>query len=74
MWPSDARSRISRFIDVGVLDEYLPMNLGLDLLIATAFKGLTLFDTLGSILKLIGFSVLAMLAATFIFSKKPTLG
>ena len=62
------------FIDVGVLDEYLPMNLGLDLLIATAFKGLTLFDTLGSILKLIGFSVLAMLAATFIFSKKPTLG
>ncbi len=62
------------FIDVGALDEFLPMNQGLDLMIATAFKGLTLIDAFGAILKLVGFTVIAMLAATYIFSKKPTLG
>jgi hypothetical protein len=62
------------FIDVGVLDEILPMNLGLDVLIATAFKGLTLFDVLDSILKLLGFTVGVILLAAFIYGKKPTLG
>ena len=61
------------FIDVGFLDEILPMNLGLNVLIATAFKGLTLFDVWPSIATLLGFSVVAVLAASFIFSKKPTL-
>ena len=62
------------FIDVGFLDEILPMNLGLDVLIATAFKGLTLFDVLDSILKLLGFTVGIILLAAFIYGKKPTLG
>ncbi|MHA1959262.1 MAG: ABC transporter permease [Candidatus Thorarchaeota archaeon] len=62
------------FIDVGVLDEILPMNQGLQVLIDTAFKGLTLVDVLAPVLKLVGFSIIAILAATFIFSKKPTLG
>ncbi|UCE10079.1 MAG: ABC transporter permease [Candidatus Thorarchaeota archaeon] len=62
------------FIDVGILDEILPMNQGLQVLIDTAFKGLTLVDVLEPVMKLVGFSALAILGATFIFSKKPTLG
>ncbi|RDE13830.1 MAG: hypothetical protein C4K49_08085, partial [Candidatus Thorarchaeota archaeon] len=62
------------FVDVGVLDEYMPMNQGLKLLIDTAFKGLSLVEVLAPILKLLAFSVGAILIATFIFSKKPTLG
>ncbi|MGV9170485.1 MAG: ABC transporter permease [Promethearchaeia archaeon] len=62
------------FIDVGALDEILPLNQGLDLLISTAFKGLNIFEVWLPIMKLLGFSLLAILAATVIFSKKPTLG
>jgi ABC-2 type transport system permease protein len=62
------------FIDVGILDNYLPMNQGMGLLIDTAFKGLSLLDVLDRIVTLLGFSVIAMLAASYIFSKKPTLG
>ena len=62
------------FLDVGILDRILPMNQGLNLLIDTAFKGLSLLEVLDRILTLAGFSVLAILAATFIFSRKPTLG
>ncbi|MHA2351393.1 MAG: hypothetical protein ACXADL_17385, partial [Candidatus Thorarchaeota archaeon] len=62
------------FIDVGILDEILPMNQGLQLLIDTGFKGLTLIDVWFPVLKMMAFSVLAILTATFIFSKKPTLG
>ncbi len=62
------------FIDVGILDNYLPMNQAMGLLVDTAFKGLSLLDVLDRILKLLGFSVIAMLAASYIFSKKPTLG
>ncbi|MFW9800037.1 MAG: ABC transporter permease [Candidatus Thorarchaeota archaeon] len=61
------------FIDVGALDEILPLNQGMNLLIATAFKGLTLVDVWSSVLRLLAFSVMAILLASFIFSKKPTL-
>jgi len=62
------------FIDVGIMDRILPMNQGLNLLIDTAFKGLTLLEVIDRVLILFGFSAAAILAATFIFSKKPTLG
>lgn len=62
------------FINVGALDEILPMNQGLKLLIDTAFKGLSLLQVFDRILKLVAFSVFAILAATFIFARKPTLG
>ncbi|MEM2142609.1 MAG: ABC transporter permease [Candidatus Thorarchaeota archaeon] len=61
------------FIDVGILDRFLPLNLGLKVLVATAFKGLSLLDVIDKVVVLLGFSVMAILAATFIFSKKPTL-
>ena len=62
------------FLDVGVLDRILPMNQGLNLLIDTAFKGLTILEVIDRVLILFGFSAVAILAATFIFSRKPTLG
>ncbi|TFF84593.1 ABC transporter permease [Candidatus Thorarchaeota archaeon] len=62
------------FIDVGALDGILPMNQGLNLLIDTAFKGLSLLQVIDRVLILLAFSVFAMLAATFIFARKPTLG
>jgi ABC-2 type transport system permease protein len=62
------------FLDVGVLDRILPMNQGMNLLIDTAFKGLTILEVIDRVLILFGFSAIAILAATFIFSKKPTLG
>ena len=62
------------FIDVGALDQILPMNQGLQLLTNTAFKGLSLLQVMDKILTLLGFSVLAILAATFVFARKPTLG
>lgn len=62
------------FIEVGFLDEILPLNQGMKLLIDTAFKGLSLFDVWLPTVKLLGFSVFAILASSFIFGKKPTLG
>ncbi|TFF93572.1 ABC transporter permease [Candidatus Thorarchaeota archaeon] len=62
------------FIDVGVIDEVMPLNQALKVLIDTAFKGLTLAEVVDPILRLLAFSVGTILLATFIFSKKPTLG
>ncbi|TFG29287.1 ABC transporter permease [Candidatus Thorarchaeota archaeon] len=62
------------FIDVGALNDILPMNQGNALLIDTAFKGLSLLQVLDRILTLCAFTVFAILAATFIFARKPTLG
>ncbi len=61
------------FIDVGVLDEFLPLNQGLKLLIDTAFKGLSLLDVSSRIIRLLGASALSILAATVIFSRKSAL-
>ncbi|MGY5859946.1 MAG: ABC transporter permease [Candidatus Thorarchaeota archaeon] len=62
------------FIDVGALNDILPMNQGNALLIDTAFKGLTLLQVFDRILTLCAFTVFAILAATWIFARKPTLG
>ncbi|MFW9843704.1 MAG: ABC transporter permease [Candidatus Thorarchaeota archaeon] len=62
------------FIDVGALNDILPMNQGNALLIDTAFKGLSLLQVLDRILTLFAFTVFAILAATFVFARKPTLG
>lgn len=61
------------FVDVGVLDQYMPMNQSMKLLIDTAFKGLALQQLLLPISKLLAFSIGAILLATFVFSKKGTL-
>lgn len=61
------------FIDVGWLNEVLPLNLGMSVLIDTAFKGLSLLDIIDAILRLLAISLGMILAASFIFSRKPTL-
>lgn len=61
------------FIDVGYLNEILPLNLGMSVLIDTAFKGLTLFDIWDAVVRLLAVSVGLILASSFIFSMKPTL-
>jgi len=62
------------FIDVGAIDEILPMNQGMTLILDTTLKGLTFLDGWAEIAKLAMFALVAILASTFIFSKKPTLG
>lgn len=62
------------FIDVGALNDILPMNQGNALLIDTAFKGLSLLQVLDRILTLCAFTIIAILTATFVFARKPTLG
>ncbi|MBY8997221.1 MAG: ABC transporter permease [Candidatus Thorarchaeota archaeon] len=62
------------FLDVGVLDRILPMNQGMNLLIDTAFKGLSILEVIDRVLVLFAFSGIAILTATFVFSRKPTLG
>lgn len=62
------------FIEVGALNDILPMNQGLKLLVDTAFKGLTFLQVFDRILVLVGFSIFAILTATFVFARKPTLG
>ena len=62
------------FLDVGILDRILPMNQGMNLLIDTAFKGLSILDVIDRVLTLFAFSAFAILAATFVFARKPTLG
>lgn len=61
------------FIDVGAIDEFLPLNQGMKLLLDTSLKGLSLLDVWLPVLKLVGFTIAAILAATFVFSRKPTL-
>ncbi len=62
------------FIDVGAINDWLPLNQGMKLLLDTTLKGFSLFDVWIPIAKLVGFTIVAILAATYIFSKKPTLG
>ena len=62
------------FLDVGILDRILPMNQGMNLLIDTAFKGLSILEVLDRVFTLFAFSAFAILAATFVFARKPTLG
>jgi len=62
------------FLDVGILDRILPMNQGMNLLIDTAFKGLSILEVVDRVLTLFAFSAFAILAATFVFARKPTLG
>ncbi len=61
------------FIEVGYLNEILPLNLGMSVLIDTAFKGLSLLDIWDAIARLLAVSVGLILASSFIFSMKPTL-
>ena len=61
------------FMDVGVIDEVYPLNLGRVMIIDTAFKGISIFEFFNEIM-LIGIVSLAfMLLAWLVFTKRTTL-
>lgn len=61
------------FLDVGIVDELYPLNLGRIMIIDTAFKGISIFDFTREIVLILGVSLFMILAAWGIFTKKTTL-
>jgi len=58
------------FIDVGELNNWLPMNLAKDILLSTAFKGLSLWDIGDKIIRLIIFCFASSLFSLIVFWRK----
>lgn len=61
------------FIDVGIISEFLPMNLGMSLIQETAFKGLALIATIPEITRILIFIVGAIVIAIIVMWRKRTL-
>jgi hypothetical protein len=61
------------FLDVGIVDELYPLNLGRIMIIDTAFKGISIFDFIREIVLILGVSLAMIVAAWGIFAKKTTL-
>ncbi|MHA1928756.1 MAG: ABC transporter permease [Candidatus Thorarchaeota archaeon] len=61
------------FIDVGIFDELYPLNLGRVMVIDTAFKGITIWNFTREMMLILGLTVVLILIAWLIFSKKQSL-
>jgi len=61
------------FMDVGLVDDYYPLNLGRVMMSDTAFKGVALTEYMGDILIILELSLALMLIAWFIFARRTTL-
>ncbi|MFW9850145.1 MAG: ABC transporter permease, partial [Candidatus Thorarchaeota archaeon] len=61
------------FIDVGIVDEIFPVNLGRVMIVDTAFKGIAITDFMREIIIILVMTVIFILAAYGIYSKKTTL-
>lgn len=61
------------FMDVGIVDDVFPLNLGRAMIIDTAFKGVLLTDFMGEIYTIFLFSAILILFAWVIFAKRTTL-
>ncbi|MGV9170817.1 MAG: ABC transporter permease [Promethearchaeia archaeon] len=61
------------FMDVGIIDEYYPLNLGRVMLFDTAFKGLPLAHFTPEIVRAFIFSFCMLLLGYIVFSKRQTL-
>ncbi|MHA1576885.1 MAG: ABC transporter permease [Candidatus Thorarchaeota archaeon] len=61
------------FMDVGVIDEIYPLNLGRVMVIDTAFKGIPLFDFMSEIIIIFIFTGILIIMAWLIFSKRRSL-
>ncbi len=61
------------FIDVGIISEFLPMNLGMQLIQETAFKGLPLISAWQEILRILIFIVGGILMSILVLWRKRTL-
>lgn len=61
------------FMDVGIIDEVFPLNLGRVMIIDTAFKGISIFEFVNEIILILIVSLAFMLIAWGIFAKRTTL-
>ena len=61
------------FMDVGLIDDYFPLNLGRVMMSDTAFKGVALAEFTGDIIIILEFSLILLLIAWFIFVRRTTL-
>ena len=61
------------FIDVGIISEFLPMNLGMELIRETAFKGLPLIAGWEQILRILIFIIGGTFIAILVLWRKRTL-
>ena len=61
------------FMDVGLVDDYFPLNLGRVMMSDTAFKGVALAEFMGDIIIILEFSLILLLIAWFIFVRRTTL-
>jgi hypothetical protein len=61
------------FMDVGLVDDYFPLNLGRVMMTDTAFKGVDILEFVDEINIIVIMSLIFMLLAWFIFVRKKTL-
>ncbi|MFX1561420.1 MAG: ABC transporter permease [Promethearchaeota archaeon] len=61
------------FMDVGLIDDYFPLNLGRVMMSDTAFKGVALFEYTGDILIILELSLALILIAWLIFVRRATI-
>jgi hypothetical protein len=61
------------FMDVGLIDDYFPLNLGRVMMSDSAFKGIALVEFTGDILIILEISLALILIAWFIFARRTTL-
>jgi hypothetical protein len=61
------------FMDVGLIDDYYPLNLGRVMMADTAFKGVALSEFSGDILVILELSLALILIAWLIFARRKTL-
>ena len=61
------------FMDVGLIDDYYPLNLGRVMMSDTAFKGVALAEFTGDILIILEISLALILFAWIIFAHRTTL-
>ena len=63
----------SGFMDVGLLDDYFPLNLGRSMMVDVGFKNIALSEFTGSINIILELTIALILIAWFIFTRKSTL-
>jgi hypothetical protein len=61
------------FLDVGIIDEWFPLNLGRVMMIDTAFKGVDLFSFTNEIIRILLFSAALIALAWGIFARRTSL-
>jgi hypothetical protein len=61
------------FMDVGLVDDYFPLNLGRVMMTDTAFKGVDILEFVDDIYVILVMSLIFMLVAWIIFTRKKTL-